>query len=430
MAVHTLGNTAAPSYGANDTSSYTEIAPGGWPAMPANGYITQLFGYFGSTSGGAITAHLLLVSSGGALLVDGGAQTVYGQTWQSRTISPYYVLSGAGIGVAWWHTGELHFSVYNHSTFQAGSPGAPSGLSGFVTPGSPYFQGGTGYYMQWIDPLSVSSASGSGSAHAGDTIYIYGAGFTGGSISSVTFNGIGASWGVDSDTQMHAVVPSGNSTGTLAVNSDHGNGSVGWTLGSPTISSLSPPTAVAGQQVTVYGSGFTDGSVSSVSVNGIGASYSVQSNTQLTVTIPNGYTTGSLVVNTNHGSASANFTEGPPSVTSITPSSASPGQPVTIAGSGFTDGSVSSVTFNGITSSYTVNSNTQITATVPTGASGNDTVTVNTNHGSASGNLTVIDLRVSDGAAFQNSAPSTYDGALWQPVSCLIFDGTTWQQSV
>ena len=75
-----------------------------------------------------------------------------------------------------------------------------------------------------------------------------------------------------------------------------------------------------------------------------------------------------------------------PTISSVSPSSGSPGTSVTITGTGFTG--ASSVTFNGTASTYTVNSDTQITATVPSGATTGPLV-VTTPGGSASTPFTV-----------------------------------------
>lgn len=307
MAVHTLGNTGAPSAGANDTAAYNEIGPTGFLNLGQNCYITQLAGYFGATSG-SMTAHLLLVGSGGSLLVDAGGQSVGGQTWQIANITPHYMASGSNIGVAWWVSAEVHFSVYGTGKFQAESVGSPSNLNGYQ-PGSPYYQGGTGYYLQWIDPLAVSSVSPANGA-AGASVTLSGSGFVGGSISSITFGGVAASYTVNSDTSITVTVPGGAPGGsqTLQVNSDHGSGSVGFYVNEPpSISGISPTGGGVGASVTISG-GYFD-SVSAVDFNGTGATYSVSGDTSITATVPAGATSGPIHVTTPWGTAaSATFT--------------------------------------------------------------------------------------------------------------------------
>src|SRR5487761_1970512 len=306
MSVHTLGNTSAPTYGDNNTSAYNEIGPTGWLTPPSGSYVSKLWGWFGSTSGGAMTAHLLLVGSGGSLIVDAGAQTVYGLAWQSAPITPHQFVGTNTIGVAWWVGAEVNFGVYSGGNWQGENVGGPSNLNGFE-PGYPYLQGGTGYYLEYIDPLAVTGVSPS-TAATGASVTISGSGFVGGAVTGVTFNGIAASFVVNSDTSITATVPGGYTTGTLVVTSDHGTGTTSFTEAAPTISSTSPTTAGVGQTVPNTGYGFTDGTVTSVTFTGVPSTYTVNSNTQITATVPAGATTGNITVNTNHGSASYAFT--------------------------------------------------------------------------------------------------------------------------
>jgi hypothetical protein len=434
VANHILGNTSAPSAGGNDTSGDNEIAPTGFVTLPANGYITKLWGYFGSTSGGAMAATLILFDQTLTIRTTASPATVYGQSWQGVGIAPYSLASGSQMGVGWYVNAEVHFSVYSSGQWRGGHVGGASNAGGFAIPGYPFFQGGTGYYVEWIDALTVSGVSPS-TAASGASVTISGVGFTGGALTGVSFNGIPASYSVLSDTAISATVPHGASGGTLSVSSDHGSGSTTFTLAAPTISSLSPTSAIAGTTVTLTGFGFTDGSVSAVSFNGIAAtSFAVQSNTQLTAVVPNGYTTGALTVTTGAGTGSIAFTEGPPTISGVSPTSAGVGQLVTLTGAGFTDGTVSGVTFtpaggSPISASYTVVSNTSLTTTVPAGASGADTITVTSNHGSASIGLLVSGAHAFDGTALQNATPYAYDGTTTQIGNFFAYDGTTWQQA-
>lgn len=307
MSVHTLGNTTAPSAGANDTSAYNEIGPTGGPAMPADGWITTLFGYFGATSG-SMSANLLLFD-GSTYLANTTTFTAGGQTWQSGNITPYFFAAGSSPRVGFFVGASIHFSVYGTGTWQGEQTGGPppQNLNGNV-PGSPYFQGGTGYYLEWIDPLTVSGVSPS-TGVAGQSVTISGAGFVGGSITSVTFNGISASFTVNNDGSITATVPGGYTSGTLQVNSDHGTGTTTFTEGPPTLTGVSPSIAGPGQSVTLTGSNFANSTVAGVSFNGTAATtFSVVNDTTLTATVPSGASTGNITVTTNHGSASIAFT--------------------------------------------------------------------------------------------------------------------------
>lgn len=313
MSVHTFGNTTAPSAGANDSSS-SEQAPNVSTTITGSYYITTLHAYFGATSG-SITAHLLLINSnanGRALLADAGAMTVGGQTWQSQTLpTPFFITNTSDIEVGFWHTGQAHFSVYGSGTWQQGNPGSPSGTSGFSTPGSPFFQGGLGYYIEAVDPLAVSGVSPSNAA-AGTNVTISGAGFVGGNITSIVFGSTAAGgWTVNNDGSITVAVPAGTSGGsmTLAVNSDHGNGSTSFYVNEPpTISGISPTAGAVSSSVTITGTFFD--AVTSVQFNsGVASSFTVNSSTQITATVPAGAITGAITVTTSYGSAtSATFT--------------------------------------------------------------------------------------------------------------------------
>jgi hypothetical protein len=86
----------------------------------------------------------------------------------------------------------------------------------------------------------------------------------------------------------------------------------------PTITTFSPALACAnsGQSVTITGTNFTN--TSSVTFNGIPASFTVDSSTQITAILPNGATTGTISVTTPVSTAnSSNFTINP-SPTAVT----------------------------------------------------------------------------------------------------------------
>lgn len=147
------------------------------------------------------------------------------------------------------------------------------------------------------------------SAKEGATVGIFGQGFT--SSSAVQFGGVQATNIKPSgSTFLFATVPAGALTGSVTVTTD------GTTLTSnqpfrvkPQVLSFNPPSGPVGTQVTITGVGFTQ-------TNGVGfgdnvpAQFTVNSDTEVTATIPAGAKTGPIGVVTKGGTAisSATFT--------------------------------------------------------------------------------------------------------------------------
>jgi hypothetical protein len=197
---------------------------------------------------------------------------------------------------------------------------------------------------------------------------------------TITFNGTAAttsSWG---NTQIIVPIPTGSSTGPLlvAVGGMNSN-SVNFTV-VPNIISLSPSSAPVGSTVSITGTtfGLAQGS-GTVTFNGTVASPSSWSDSQITVPVPIGASTGPVVVTAaGNASNSLNFTSLPtPSITSVSPASGSVGASVAITGTNFGPSQGSSVvTFNGTAATPTSWSSTSIVVPVPTGATtGNVVVT-------------------------------------------------------
>ena len=140
----------------------------------------------------------------------------------------------------------------------------------------------------------------------------------------------------------------------------------------PTITDFTPTSGTAGTIVTINGSGFTN--ATDVRFNGLSAgagNFTVNSNSQITATVPAGATSGPIVVQTPSGigTSSSSFTVpngAIPTVTSFTPVSGPVGTTVTITGANFAQ--TTSVKFNGLQAVFTVDNDGQITATVPAGA--------------------------------------------------------------
>jgi hypothetical protein len=165
----------------------------------------------------------------------------------------------------------------------------------------------------------------------------------------------------------------------------------------PTITSFSPTCGQAGTTVIITGTAFQDApsAVSAVTFNGTAATtFTVNSDTQITATVPAGATTGPIAVTDSEGTATSTgtfvvATTAGPCIASFTPTSGNPGTVVTITGGAFTG--ATAVTFGGVAATtFTVDSPTQITATIPaTAVTGPIAVTTSAGTGTSTSNFTV-----------------------------------------
>lgn len=234
--------------------------------------------------------------------------------------------------------------------------------------------------------------SGGGGGHYGGG---GGAGSTNGSIQ-------GGSGGGGSSYVVPAEIISGT-TPSVELGTHAGQGSLVLTsyYFVPMLTSFTPSDGPAGSTaVTITGSYF--GGATSVSFNGTNApGFTVNAaGTQITLTVPNGATTGPISVTTAGGTATStsSYTVGPGlAIASFTPTLGPVSTSVTITGSAFTG--ATAVAFNGTAaSSFTVNSPTSITATVASGSTSGP-ISVTTPSGmatsTASFTVTVPDLTIS-----------------------------------
>jgi hypothetical protein len=211
----------------------------------------------------------------------------------------------------------------------------------------------------------------------------------------------------------------------------------------PTVGGFLPLTGAPGTSVTIAGSGFDDGSIATgVSFNGTAALFAVDSDAQITATVPVGATTGPITVTDGEGSNDSllSFTvTAPPApvVTGFDPVSGPVGTDVTIAGSGFTG--ATAVAFAGTGAPFSVDSDLQITATVPIGAT-DGPITVTTPGGSdqSAVDFTVessvkharsVSLRLRDRRASGRVSPEDGFGDCRSrvPVSIQRRQGSDWQ---
>ncbi|HXB99567.1 MAG TPA: choice-of-anchor tandem repeat GloVer-containing protein [Terriglobales bacterium] len=200
----------------------------------------------------------------------------------------------------------------------------------------------------------------------GASAEILGQGFTG--TTAVSFNGIAAKFDNVSDTYMTATVPTGALTGPVTVTTFSSSlKSDRNFLVTPQIASFAPTSGVVGTSVTITGVSLTQ--TTAVTIGTKPASFAVDSDTQITATVPAGAKTGTTITVTTAGGAAtskAKFTV-VPEVTSFTPTSGPTGTSVTITGNSFTG--TTKVTFGGVAAtSYKAKSDTTVDALVPAGA--------------------------------------------------------------
>lgn len=228
---------------------------------------------------------------------------------------------------------------------------APSGTFGTNTTTSNYF-----------GPSVITSFSPS-IGRTGTNVVIRGTNFTG--ATSVLFSGLSASYTVNSNTQITAIVPPSALTGPITVTAP-GGGSVTVSnfIVPPTITSFMPPFGSNGTSVTINGANLNNGTPT-VRFNGI-ASGSVSGVTfgQLTAVVPNGATSGFITVSNTNGIATSPLPFYlPPRIVSFNPTNSPAGSTVTINGTNFLDASV--VSFNGTPATPFNISNNSVQVTVP-----------------------------------------------------------------
>jgi subtilisin family serine protease len=178
------------------------------------------------------------------------------------------------------------------------------------------------------------------SGPVGTTVVVSGTMLSG--IVSVTFNGVVATSFFAYNGQVTVTVPAGATSGPIAVTTYVGTATsaasftVTGSPPAPRLTSFTPASGPEGASVVLTGSGLSG--ATAVTFNGVAASFSVDSDEQITSTVPSGATSGPLAVTTPAGVATTgqSFIVVPaPRVTRLTPSAARRGATVTISGTGF-----------------------------------------------------------------------------------------------
>ena len=147
-------------------------------------------------------------------------------------------------------------------------------------------------------PAFVSLVSTAGKV--GDSIEILGQGLNG--ATAVSFNGKAAKFKVVSATYLTATVPSGASRGLVTVKTSSGTLTSNHVfVVTPFIKSFNPTSGKVGTVVDITGTTFTG--TTKVTFGGVAASFTVNSDTQVTATVPTGAVTGKIAITTPAGTA-------------------------------------------------------------------------------------------------------------------------------
>lgn len=299
------------------------------------------------------------------------------------------------------------FTVDSDTQITATIPPAPGNLSGNAVIGLLSAIGNDPTapptIYRYVGPTVTGLSTAFGLVTGGMTLTVTGTNFTSGS--TVQFGSTPAtSVTVLSSTSLSVVTPPGLPGAVdVTVTTPDGTSPVSnsdkfFYVALPTITGVSPavgPTA-GGNTVTITGSGFQNlfhfPGVTTVDFGSVPApSFTVDSDTQITATVPPG-SAGAVDVTElswlgaiTATSAADQYTYLPvPAVTGVSPGSgpSAGGNTVTVTGTGLAG--ATAVAFGTVpATSFTVNSDTSITATVPAGAVGVDDVTVTTPGGTS-----------------------------------------------
>ncbi|WP_190808865.1 IPT/TIG domain-containing protein [Flagellimonas sp. S3867] len=273
---------------------------------------------------------------------------------------------------------------------------------------------------------------------------------------TVKFNGTSATVSTASTTSLKVAVPEGATTGkiSVAVGGKTATSGTDFTVivpePEPTIASFSPAEGEVGTQVTITGTNFnTTLSENTVQFNGTDATVSTATATSLTVTVPEGATTGkiSVTVGENTATSTDDFTVLEPmvSITSFSPTEGEVGTEVTITGENFSaTASENMVHFNGVAATVSNATATSLTVTVPEGATtGAIRITVNGQQATSGQNFTVtlspwrqlenIDVSQMEGSI--NGVAHTIDDIIYfglgfRNASSILFTDEFWAYNV
>jgi hypothetical protein len=283
-----------------------------------------------------------------------------------------------GTIVAFGNKNALSVTVTSDTTMTAVTGAGASGYVRISTEGG--LDSLPGFTFIPANPVITSFSP--TNAQRGATVVIKGNHFAG--ATAVYFgNTAAASFSITTDSTISAIVAQGTS-GYVRIITPFGTDSLSgftYTPVSPVISSFSPTAVRQGDLVTIKGTNFTG--TTGVTLGGVSASFSVVSDTIISVIVGPGATGKVVVTGADGADSMSGFIYTGTTVDAFSPAVAGNGTIVTIKGTNLRN--AWSVSFGGISATtFTILSDTSITATVATGATG--AVKVITPQGSGSRN--------------------------------------------
>jgi subtilase family serine protease len=323
------------------------------------GYPTG-WGVWGGTSLASPVVASEFALAGGAHGVQFPASTLYSYLGDSHAL--YDVVSG--------HNGSCSGASACEATTGYDGPtgvGSPIGLSAFAPTTSPSIEAAPSISGTAEQGQTLTAAhgewSGSPSSYKDQWMLCNASGAACTAIAGATSSTyLLASTAVGKTIRVQEIASNASGSSSPAVSTQ----TASVISNAPTITGFTPNSGITGSSVTITGTAFTG--ATAVKLDGLAATFTLHSSTQIEATVPNGAGAGTIAITTpvKTGTSSAKFTP-TLSVSSFSPKKAPVGAVITIAGVGFNSGS--SVSFDGVkASSVTYVSATKLKATVPSEA--------------------------------------------------------------
>ncbi|ATH12111.1 cell shape determination protein CcmA [Delftia acidovorans] len=386
-----------------DSSIVTAVSFGGTPATSFT--VDSATQITATAPAGSGTVNVTVTTAGGTSVTAAANQFTYLPAPTVASVSPNFgpqaggtsvVITGANLSGATavlFGATTASYVVNSATQITAISPAGTGTVDVRVTTaGGTSAISGADQFSYLATPTITSIAPTAGPQTGGTAVTITGTNFIG--TTGVNFGASAATgFTVNSATSITATAPPGTGTVDIRVSNSVGTSPTVAAdqftyVAAPSVTSISPTAGPTGGGTTVIitGTGFAAApGTGAVRFGATTATYTINSNTQITATAPAGSAgtvdvTVTTVGGTSATSAADQFTYVPaPTVTSISPTAGptAGGTSVVITGTNFSG--TTAVTFGATAATgFTVNSATQITATAPAHAAGTVDVRITT----------------------------------------------------